>query len=62
VGWGKVGVWESPEVELRGWGTCSASDPRLERYDPNLFAASIGSLCASRAPTLVLCAKRDRCM
>lgn len=29
-------------------------DPRLERYDPDLFAASIGSLCASRAPTLVL--------
>lgn len=34
-GWGKVGVWESLETELRGWGTCSASDGRAERYRPN---------------------------
>jgi len=34
-GWGKVGVWESPATELRGWGTCSASDGREERYRAN---------------------------
>jgi hypothetical protein len=34
-GWGLVGVWESPETELRGWGTCDASDPRSERYRSN---------------------------
>ena len=34
-GWGLVGVWESPEIELRGWGTCDASDPRSERYRAN---------------------------
>ena len=33
--WGKVGVWESLAIELRGWGTCTAGDPRLERYRPN---------------------------
>lgn len=34
-GWGKVGVWENPQVELRGWGTCDASDDRSERYRAN---------------------------
>jgi hypothetical protein len=34
-GWGQVGVWESPEIELRGWGTCTAGDPRSERYRAN---------------------------
>jgi hypothetical protein len=34
-GWGLVGVWESPEVELRGWGTCDSGDPRAERYRAN---------------------------
>ncbi len=34
-GWGKVGVWESLEIELRGWGTCDANDERAERYRPN---------------------------
>jgi uncharacterized repeat protein (TIGR01451 family) len=34
-GWGKVGVWESPAIELRGWGTCSSGDPREERYRAN---------------------------
>jgi len=33
--WGKVGVWENLAVELRGWGTCEAGDPRAERYRPN---------------------------
>ncbi len=33
--WGQVGVWESPETELRGWGTCSAGDGREERYRAN---------------------------
>jgi uncharacterized repeat protein (TIGR01451 family) len=34
-GWGKVGVWESPAIELRGWGTCTSGDPRAERYRAN---------------------------
>jgi hypothetical protein len=33
--WGKVGVWESLDTELRGWGTCSGSDGRNERYRTN---------------------------
>jgi len=33
--WGKVGVWESLEIELRGWGTCTNGDERKERYRPN---------------------------
>ena len=33
--WGKVGVWESLAIELRGWGTCTDGDPRPERYRPN---------------------------
>ncbi len=35
VGWGKVGVWESPATEARGWGTCNAGDGRAERYRAN---------------------------
>ena len=34
-GWGQVGVWESLETELRGWGTCDAGDARAERYRAN---------------------------
>ncbi len=34
-GWGKVGVWESLAIELRGWGTCTNGDPRAERYRAN---------------------------
>jgi hypothetical protein len=34
-GWGKVGVWEDLEIELRGWGSCDASDGRSERYRAN---------------------------
>jgi len=34
-GWGQVGVWESPAIELRGWGTCTSGDPREERYRAN---------------------------
>ena len=34
-GWGKVGIWESQEVELRSWGTCSTDDDRDERYRTN---------------------------
>ncbi len=33
-GWGKVGLWEDPAVELRGWGDCSST--RDERYRTNL--------------------------
>ncbi len=33
--WGEVGAWESPAVELRGWGTCRLSDGRDERYRTN---------------------------
>ena len=32
-GWGKVGVWEDPEPELRGWGECGGA--RIERYRTN---------------------------
>jgi uncharacterized repeat protein (TIGR01451 family) len=32
-GWGKVGVWESLEVELRGWGYCDGV--RAESYRTN---------------------------
>jgi uncharacterized repeat protein (TIGR01451 family) len=31
--WGKVGVWESLDIELRGWGACSGA--RAERYRTN---------------------------
>lgn len=34
-GWGKVGVWESLDTELRGWGTCEEGDDREERYRAN---------------------------
>ncbi|MBP7177084.1 MAG: S-layer homology domain-containing protein [Thermoclostridium sp.] len=40
--WGKVGVWEDLQVELRGWGECSG--PRAEKYRPNF--ASGGSVIA----------------
>lgn len=33
-GWGKVGLWESQEIELRGWGDCSTD--RRERFRTNL--------------------------
>jgi len=32
-GWGKVGVWESLEIELRGWGACDGE--REESYRTN---------------------------
>ncbi len=32
-GWGQVGIWESPEVELRGWGQCNGV--RAESYRTN---------------------------
>ena len=32
-GWGKVGVWESPTIELRGWGACDGQ--RAESYRTN---------------------------
>lgn len=34
IGWGKVGLWESQAIELRGWGDCSTT--RAERYRTNL--------------------------
>jgi hypothetical protein len=33
VGWGKVGVWESLAIELRGWGACDGT--REESYRTN---------------------------
>jgi len=33
--WGKVGVWEDLDVELRGWGECKPAYGRAERYRPN---------------------------
>ncbi|MCP4417342.1 MAG: hypothetical protein GY805_12025 [Chloroflexi bacterium] len=32
-GWGKVGIWESPDTELRGWGMCNGD--RAESYRTN---------------------------
>ncbi|MFP4345638.1 MAG: FG-GAP-like repeat-containing protein [Anaerolineales bacterium] len=32
-GWGQVGIWESLEVELRGWGRCNGE--RAESYRTN---------------------------
>ncbi len=32
-GWGQVGVWEDPEPELRGWGSCDGT--RTESYRTN---------------------------
>ncbi len=32
-GWGQVGIWESPEIELRGWGRCNGV--RAESYRTN---------------------------
>jgi uncharacterized repeat protein (TIGR01451 family) len=32
-GWGKVGVWESLDIELRGWGACDGT--REESYRTN---------------------------
>lgn len=32
-GWGRVGIWESLAIELRGWGDCSTT--RAERYRTN---------------------------
>ena len=32
-GWGKVGIWESLEIELRGWGMCNGD--RAESYRTN---------------------------
>jgi hypothetical protein len=44
--WGKVGVWESLDIEIRGWGACSNSDLRAERYRTNFAhgAAAIGDV------------------
>ncbi len=51
--WGKVGVWESLDIELRGWGSCSGA--RAERYRTN-FAhgpASIADLNGDGAVEVV---------
>ncbi|WP_419656791.1 hypothetical protein Dvar_59130 [Desulfosarcina variabilis str. Montpellier] len=44
--WGKVGVWENIDIEIRGWGACSNSDLREERYRTNFAhgAAAIGDV------------------
>lgn len=39
-GWGKVGVWEDPAIELRGWGDCSST--RSERYRTNFAHGPAG--------------------
>jgi hypothetical protein len=42
--WGKVGIWESLDIEIRGWGECSGA--RQERYRTNFAhgAATISDL------------------
>lgn len=44
--WGRVGVWESLAIELRGWGACSGT--REERYRTNFAhgAATIADVDA----------------
>ena len=46
--WGQVGVWESLDIEIRGWGQCSASELREERYRTNFAhgAAAIADINA----------------
>lgn len=53
-GWGRVGVWESPEIELRGWGDCSTT--RAERYRTNFAhgAAVIADLNGDGVNELVV--------
>jgi len=43
-GWGEIGLWEDPAIELRGWGDCSST--RGERYRTNLAhgAATVADL------------------
>lgn len=41
--WGELSAWEDPEIEMRGWGTCSAGDARKERYRAN-FAYGAGEV------------------
>ena len=41
--WGRVGMWESLDTELRGWGLCGASGLREERYRTN-FAGGAASI------------------
>ena len=55
-GWGKVGVWESLEIELRGWGTCTDGDERKERYRPNFAhgASLIADVNADGLPEVVV--------
>lgn len=55
-GWGKVGVWESLTVELRGWGTCDGNDDRSERYRANFAhgAASIADMDGDKIKEIVV--------
>jgi hypothetical protein len=55
-GWGKVGAWESPEVELRGWGTCDEADDRSERYRANFAhgAAAIADVDGNGSPEVIV--------
>jgi hypothetical protein len=54
--WGKIGVWESLAIELRGWGKCSNSDEREERYRTNFAhgAAAIDDLDGDGALEVVV--------
>jgi hypothetical protein len=55
-GWGKVGAWESLEVELRGWGTCESGDDRAERFRANFAhsAAAIADVDGNGVPEVVV--------
>jgi uncharacterized repeat protein (TIGR01451 family) len=62
--WGQVGAWESPDIELRGWGTCSAGDARAERYRAN-FAdgpAAIGDVNGDGTNEVVVTGNMYNCI
>lgn len=52
--WGKVGIWESLDIELRGWGACSGI--REERYRTNFAhgAATVADVDADGALEVVV--------